>query len=211
MTTETPHRLLKERLRQERAGLILDVVEEVLLEKGYHEMSIDEVAARAGVAKGTLYQHFPSKSDLVFALFERNQTTIEQMIARVASTPQSPRAKLEAILHWVYLEQPPTRSHLFQTLYNNEEIRRILADKKAQLRERFEHFTTQIGALFEAGKAAGEFDPTIATGLMLTNLIYWMSQGRYRYGQLGLGDDLSAEQLAAQVSQIVFDGIAAKR
>ncbi len=59
MSTDTLHRLLKEKLREARAGLILDVAEEVLAEKGYHDASMEEIAARAGVAKGTLYQHFP--------------------------------------------------------------------------------------------------------------------------------------------------------
>ncbi len=69
--TGTPHRSLKERQRQERAALILQAAEEVLAEKGYHETSMDEIAARVGVAKGTVYLHFPSKEDLVFALFEQ--------------------------------------------------------------------------------------------------------------------------------------------
>jgi TetR/AcrR family transcriptional regulator, fatty acid metabolism regulator protein len=48
----TPHRLLKEHLRQARAELILDEAEKLLAERGYHHTSIDEIAARAGIAKG---------------------------------------------------------------------------------------------------------------------------------------------------------------
>ncbi len=54
---------LKERQRREREELILQVAEEVLLEKGYYEASIDEIAARVGIAKGTVYLHFASKED----------------------------------------------------------------------------------------------------------------------------------------------------
>lgn len=66
MPNESPHRHLKEKLRQERAQLILDVTEEMLVEKGYHDTSMDEVATRTGIAKGTLYQHFPSKAESIF-------------------------------------------------------------------------------------------------------------------------------------------------
>ncbi|MFL5699301.1 MAG: helix-turn-helix domain-containing protein, partial [Ktedonobacteraceae bacterium] len=59
-------RTLKERQRQEREALILQAAEEVLIEKGYHEMSMDEIAARVGISKGTVYLHFASKEDLVF-------------------------------------------------------------------------------------------------------------------------------------------------
>src|SRR5205085_10875029 len=104
MSADTPHRLLKEKLRQERAELILDVAEEVLAEKGYHDTSMDEIAARAGVAKGTLYQHFPSKENLVFALFERNLVLFEQTVVQAVATLSTARARLERILRYVYQE-----------------------------------------------------------------------------------------------------------
>src|SRR5207302_10908597 len=72
MQPVTAPRSLKEKQRQEREALILQVAEEVLMEKGYHEMSIDEIATRVGIAKGTVYLHFSSKEDLVVAIFERD-------------------------------------------------------------------------------------------------------------------------------------------
>lgn len=53
------HTSLKEKQREERRTLILQMGEEVLMEKGYYEASIDEIAARVGIAKGTVYLHFP--------------------------------------------------------------------------------------------------------------------------------------------------------
>jgi AcrR family transcriptional regulator len=211
ITSDNPHRQLKERLRQERAELILDVVEEALAEKGYHELSMDEVAARAGVAKGTLYQHFASKDDLIFALFERNLAALEQTVARVAATPDSPRAKLEAILRWVYLEQSGAHNQLFQTLYSNEDMRRRLFEKKAQVRERSDQFIGQIRAVIDAGKAAGEFNANISTALIITSFLHWLSRGRYSYAQISQGENLSSEQLLAQVEQFFFDGIVIKQ
>src|SRR6266568_3198496 len=126
MSAHTPQRSLKERLRQVRAGLILDVAEEMLAEKGYHDTSMDEIAARAGVAKGTLYQHFPSKEDLVFALFERNLVLFEQAVR----APLMARAKLERILSYVYQERRGPHARLLQLLYQNVEIRKGLLEKK---------------------------------------------------------------------------------
>jgi len=39
-------------------------------EQGYAGTTVDEIVARAGVAKGTVYYHFKSKADLVSALLE---------------------------------------------------------------------------------------------------------------------------------------------
>src|SRR5437879_8150001 len=88
----------KEKQRQEREALILQVAEEVLVEKGYYETSIDEIASRVGIAKGTVYLHFPSKEELVFALVMRE---VKQVIAdaeAIASSEGSAQSKLERIL-----------------------------------------------------------------------------------------------------------------
>src|SRR5437868_1159254 len=79
----TAPRSLKEKQRQEREALILKAAEDVLMEKGYHETSIDEIAARVGIAKGTVYLHFPSKEDLVVAIFERD---MQQLLQSIDST-----------------------------------------------------------------------------------------------------------------------------
>src|SRR5205807_2789923 len=99
-------RSLKERQRQEREALILQVAEEVLVEKGYHETSMDEIAARVGIAKGTVYLHFPSKEDLVVAVFARDMQkslqAVEAAIEGATASELTARAILEAVLHFLY-------------------------------------------------------------------------------------------------------------
>ncbi len=86
MQSTTTTRSLKEKQRQEREALILQAAEEVLAEKGYHETSMDEIAARVGIAKGTVYLHFPSKEDLVVALFEGNIQKMAQEVEVILSS-----------------------------------------------------------------------------------------------------------------------------
>src|SRR5579859_2936806 len=83
-----PHSL-KEKQRQEREALILQLAEEVLMEKGYYETSIDEIAARVGIAKGTVYLHFPSKEDLTVAIMIREIKQLIAEIEAIASTEDS--------------------------------------------------------------------------------------------------------------------------
>src|SRR5579863_2249574 len=71
-TSHTPVTSLKEKQRREREELILQAAEEVFQEKGYYEASMDEIAARVGIAKGTIYTHFPGKEELVIELFNRS-------------------------------------------------------------------------------------------------------------------------------------------
>lgn len=50
-----------------REQAIIDVVNRLLAEKGFDAMTVDEVAAGVGIAKASLYKHFPSKEDLAAA------------------------------------------------------------------------------------------------------------------------------------------------
>src|SRR6202022_3147178 len=101
-TIHTPTPSLKEKQRQEREELILQAAEEVLMEKGYYDTSMDEIALRVGVAKGTVYLHFPSKEDLVEAIFQRDMQKIMQLVEEIIATASTPRAKLESIFQFMY-------------------------------------------------------------------------------------------------------------
>jgi AcrR family transcriptional regulator len=49
---------------------LLDAAEAVFAESGYRGALVEDIATRAGLTKGALYWHFPSKQDLFFALIE---------------------------------------------------------------------------------------------------------------------------------------------
>ena len=61
--------------KTERRQVLLHAARDVFATKGYHDAKIDDIVARANVAKGTFYLYFPDKrsvfSDLVDLLFER--------------------------------------------------------------------------------------------------------------------------------------------
>lgn len=52
--------------------------------RGFHETKMDEIATLAGVAKGTLYYNFPSKSDLFTALVNEGMDRFIETLAREA-------------------------------------------------------------------------------------------------------------------------------
>jgi AcrR family transcriptional regulator len=49
---------------------ILDAAYDLFARRGIRDVGVDEVIQRAGVAKATLYRHFPSKDDLVLAFLD---------------------------------------------------------------------------------------------------------------------------------------------
>ncbi|MDY0106031.1 MAG: TetR/AcrR family transcriptional regulator [Giesbergeria sp.] len=69
----------RERRKEARPGELLDAALDLFVEKGYAATKVDEVAARAGVSKGTLFLYFPSKEELFKAVVR------ESIVGRFAS------------------------------------------------------------------------------------------------------------------------------
>ena len=207
MTQTTSPRTLKEKQRQEREALILQAAEEVLMEKGYHETSIDEIASRVGIAKGTVYLHFASKEDLVFALFEQDLEKFQQLVDSTVVSELTARAKMEAILHVLYGSFFSKRFQLLYSLSNSADLRRIFVEKKGCMREIWERISALMTTLLEEGKAAGEFDTTIPTSVMVSAFFSLLSPKSY--DRLMVEGQMSQEEVSRQLGRIYFKGIAA--
>ncbi len=62
----------RERRKEARPGELLDAALDLFVEKGFAATRAEEVAARAGVSKGTLFLYFPSKDELFKAVVREN-------------------------------------------------------------------------------------------------------------------------------------------
>ena len=72
---------------------ILDTVYELFSRRAVRDVGVDEVIERAGVAKATLYRHFPSKDDLVIGFLQLREERwtvewVEREARRRGSTPE---------------------------------------------------------------------------------------------------------------------------
>ncbi len=66
MSEETP--IKRERRKQARPGELLEAALSLFVEKGFAGTRVEEVAAQAGVSKGTLFLYYASKEDLFKAV-----------------------------------------------------------------------------------------------------------------------------------------------
>ncbi len=88
--------------RDERRAQLLTIAEELFASHGYHHISMDDIADRAGVGKPVLYRHFPSKLDLYLAIVDDQG---ERLVGAVHATldpfrepaPGNPAGDLDAL------------------------------------------------------------------------------------------------------------------
>ncbi|GAC1461863.1 MAG: hypothetical protein PVSMB4_20330 [Ktedonobacterales bacterium] len=197
---------LRERQRQEREALILRAAEELFLERGYHDTSIEDIAARVGIAKGTVYLHFASKEDLMLALFERGIRSFASALDAILTSHGTPQSKLTAIIEQTYGSMLGGRAQLFTTVFRSPELLARMQEQRNLMHELWEQPMRRLTALLDEGKAAGEFDPSIPTPLMLTLLWSLLTP----HGMRRLADEhIPASEITRHVSRFFFKGVAA--
>ncbi|MEW4527434.1 MAG: TetR/AcrR family transcriptional regulator [Maioricimonas sp. JB045] len=87
----------KQREIQEREQRILAVARTALLEQGYLGLSMDAIAAHLEYSKGTIYNHFPCKEEIIIALALETNDKRLGMFERAAAWPGLPRERMAAV------------------------------------------------------------------------------------------------------------------
>jgi AcrR family transcriptional regulator len=105
---------------------ILDIATVLFYEKGYHATTMREVAAGVGIKAGSLYNHFPSKEELLFRIAEGvMQDLLDAGRQAVAAAPE-PRDRLRALVraHVVYHAEQRFRAKVADDQLNALEPKR---------------------------------------------------------------------------------------
>lgn len=134
-----------------REEAIIQSVNRLLAEKGFEAMTVDEVAADVGIAKASLYKHFPSKEDLAAAAMV---TVMRRAQAFLDALPPdaAPMDQLRAVVRWTMTLKldgempslPSQNSRLRTTLMSNKDYMTGLME-----------VSDRLGAWIEAAQAQG--------------------------------------------------------
>jgi len=122
----TPPRHLspRKRPRQARAAVTLDAIFEatvqVLLAEGLHRLTTTRVAERAGLSVGTLYQYFPHKQALLYALNERYLDIVAERVEQACRDRQgASTSEMVAGLVTAYWQAKTERRAVTRALYQS--------------------------------------------------------------------------------------------
>lgn len=187
---------LRERQRQLREDAILDAAYDLLIEQGYAAMNMDDLAARAGVSKATLYQHFPSKDELVVSVILRLMRRGEERIGQIDPT-LPPIQRLEQILQ----QGLERRINLWAA---GVALLPPCVTRHPDYQEQHQRMIGHLHALIDAAKEAGDIDPALATPVVAQMLLHLF---RMDYADLIAQHQCSRAEIVATLLTVVFDGL----
>lgn len=180
----------KEQVQRIREEAVLSAVNRLLVTKGYELMTVDEVAAEAGIAKASLYKHFSSKEQLAGAAMVRVMQRAIEFVDGLQVPADDPVLPLKELVRWALRMQiagempslPAQNSKLVAALLGSREYMDRLID-----------LSEKLGSWITDAQAQGLIDPVLPPELVLYTLFaracdpvlgLLRSQGRHADGQL---------------------------
>jgi AcrR family transcriptional regulator len=144
-------------LQEFRTSEILAAARSEFALKGFSNATVDGIADRAGIAKGTVYLYFPSKTELFFALLRQGVLELHENALREITAAPDPRSKLRAFLHarLAYC----SRNRDFFRIYYMEFLRTQarFTNQSPEFQDLYEEQARLIESILEAGIHSGQF------------------------------------------------------
>jgi AcrR family transcriptional regulator len=143
MTDATGYRGLRRTLSRDA---LLGAGVELIGARGFSNVSIDEIVARAGVAKGTFYNHFKDKSDIAHhvALGIRREIRDRIAVVKIRSTDPATHLAIAVTLFLQLAVESPNKARMLVTLLSE------VTNTGAPMNER-------LRITLEAGQSMGRF------------------------------------------------------
>ncbi len=167
----------KQREFQQREQLILDTAQTMLHQHGYAQLTMERIAEAVEYSKGTIYNHFSSKEDLVCSLCCRCVNNLIGLFKRAYDYPGTTRERFSAIgiAYSLYHQLNPLDAQYIQIVKTNAVREKLSEDKVTELNALEREITQLCMKLVNEAIAAGDI-PDVETHTADTIVFGYWSQ-----------------------------------
>ena len=151
---------LRERKKQRTRQAIVEAATGLFAERGYAETTLAEVAEAAEVSLSTIFNYFPGKPDIVFAVMD---ALIDSAQARIVERPEDETAT-HAVLAWVREVLPELEKPYTEAIRRGEEV--IRADTDLMAAERLRSALLEDELALGFARDLGENPPGVRSRML---------------------------------------------
>jgi TetR/AcrR family transcriptional regulator, cholesterol catabolism regulator len=187
--TRNPSR--RERKKADTRQRVLNAATELFLGKGFDQTSVEEITGAAKIAKGTFFNYFDAKEDVLYALLERRAIALGEEVRKSSVFPASPVARVKRMLRLVAAD-PLTKQLLNQLAVSGRIPVRHTSDRPL-LREVID----QVRQGQAIGEIRAELDPVIVSGMIIALFFHQIAmwQHGHRPDALSESIDMAVDSL----------------
>jgi AcrR family transcriptional regulator len=144
--------------KQAKAKAISKAAIQVFREQGYHEARMADIAEAAGIGKGTLYEYFKGKPDILRFIFQDYFAEFSRGLVEALKSAHGPAEKLLALVDFavVHSEEWEDQCAVYINCFSSPKTREDLFS----LSDIYGPMKNIIASLVREGQAAGEIQPT---------------------------------------------------
>jgi len=139
----------------ERRAYLLEAAGRIILTDGFEALTMESLAAGAGVSKGLGYAYFENAEEVALALFEREIASMYAKVGEAMDAEAPFEARVRAAIS-TYLDIVVARGALIAILQNRLSGRRLRKSVRARLGPFFELWTRHIRAALRASRGEAE-------------------------------------------------------
>ncbi|MEO1207214.1 MAG: TetR/AcrR family transcriptional regulator [Pseudomonadota bacterium] len=155
---------LRPETQRARRETILNAAEACFTRAGFHQSTMQDICAEAGLSAGALYAHFDSKEALICGIVQRETVGFAERLSAAASNAESFLDALSDVAEHYTVHEPPEKNRLFLEIgteaTRNEAVAAHFRDLHHAIRT---NLTQQISAAQSSGQIASSQPPeTIA-------------------------------------------------
>jgi len=138
---------------------ILESAREVFFRDGFMAANLDEVAQKAGVAKGTLYRYFESKAELYVEVLAHNGEIFKQRMHETAAGPGSAADRIRRVSKFYFEHWVRNRDYfqIFWAIENQSVIGELPPGVLGQVSELWAECIEILAGIITQGIESGEF------------------------------------------------------
>ena len=156
---------IREKQLEKRKQETLDVALRLLLQRGYANLNMDELAVEAGISKPTLYQYFDSKEALAAQAMGRMFEKMEELVPELSDT--SPLEQLESFLR-VMLKARSEQRYVMAP--GDMEVLRAMHQNNPAILGHMQSAKNKLEKIVRQGQAVGEIDPLLPAWIVVNAL-----------------------------------------
>ena len=142
----------------QRRRLIVESAALCFIEKGFHQTSVRDIAGKAGISLGNLYNHFEGKAQLIAEIASLEAEELGEVEARLAEDGP-PAAMIDRFVGSYFNVQSQLENAVLTAEIATEAIRN--AEVAAGFMQNRERLTGLISKILARGRAAGQFNPDV--------------------------------------------------